>query len=560
MLRFFTAANVIFLYFCNQNIYVSNRQNNKINMLKYKVFISSVQSEFSQERQLVFDFIRNDELMGQYFEPFIFEQIAAQDANPRQLYLDEASSSQVYLLLMGKKYGNVLPDGISPTEKEYQAAGEGNAWRVAFISDLDGQQREEAEERFFRKVQNELSYRVFSNPSVLVSLVKQSLYAYLKYKGVIQTLSFDEQIRDDASMADIDATKIKNFLHQARQKRGFPLAEDSDPITVLRHLRLLRQDKPSNGALLMFANDPQYFFPSAVVKCAWFLGTETVKPIEDYKTFEGGVADQISQATSWVMSKLSVRFGQRNVEAQNEVEFEIPRSVIFETIVNAVAHRDYNSTGGVQVSVFRNRIVVRNPGTLPVELTKADLMKEHGSYPHNPYLAEVLYQMGYIEKYGTGITENIRRMQEARLLAPEIDLSAEFVTTIWRDSDATESSNVATNIGTDIGTNDATNDATNGATNDATSKDYLAVNKRIIDRKVKKKVRKRMTEQQLQECIVEACYVEHSIEELAKLLGKSESHIRNRFITNMVADGILLRTKPVHSSGQTYMTNPKLDK
>ena len=54
-------------------------------MPKYKVFISSVQTEFSQERQLVFDFIRNDELMGQYFEPFIFEQIAAQDKNPRQL-------------------------------------------------------------------------------------------------------------------------------------------------------------------------------------------------------------------------------------------------------------------------------------------------------------------------------------------------------------------------------------------------------------------------------------------------------------------------------------------
>lgn len=544
-------------------------------MPKYKVFISSVQSEFSKERQLVFDFIRNDELMGQYFEPFIFEQIAAQDANPRQLYLDEASSSQVYLLLMGKRYGNVLPDGISPTEKEYQAAGEGNAWRVAFISDLDGQQREEAEERFFRKVQNELSYRVFSNPSVLVSLVKQSLYAYLKYKGVIQALSFDEQTRDDVSMADIDATKIKDFLHQARQKRGFPLAEDSDPVTVLKHLRLLRHDKPSNGALLMFANDPQYFFPSAVVKCAWFLGTETVKPIEDYKTFEGGVADQISQATSWVMSKLSVRFGQRNVEAQNEVKFEIPRSVIFETIVNAVAHRDYNSTGSVQVSVFRNRIVVRNPGTLPVELTKADLMKEHGSYPHNPYLAEVMYQMGYIEKYGTGITENIRRMQEARLLAPEIDLSAEFITTIWRDNDATESSNVATNIGTDDATNDIDNtlvdklndiaNVATGSTNVATGNlnvatDHLAENKRIVDEIVKKKVHSKMSPAQIRECIIEACIVEHSIEELALLLNKAPAHLRNRFIPNLVADGILLPTKPRHAKGQTYMTNPKLDK
>ena len=560
-------------------------------MPKYKVFISSVQSEFAQERQLLFDFICNDELLGQYFEPFIFEQIAAQDTNPQQLYLAEASSSQIYLLLMGLHYGNAGSEELSPTEKEYQAAGESNAYRVAFIKDMDDQPREEREEFFFRKVQKELSYRVFSNPSVLVSLVKQSLYAYLKYKSIIQALSFDEKTRDDASMADIDAKKIKDFLHQARQKRGFPLSEDSDPMTVLKHLRLFRQDKPSNGAFLMFANDPQFFFPSAVVKCAWFLGTETVKPIEDYKTFEGSVADQISQATSWVMSKLSVRFGQRNVEAQNEVEFEIPRSVIFETIVNAVAHRDYNSTGSVQVSVFRNRIVVRNPGTLPVELTKADLMKEHGSYPHNPYLAEVMYQMGYIEKYGTGITENIRRMQEARLLAPEIDLSAEFVTTIWRDNDATNgATNDATNDATDSdanhlrdnvyntgndATNDATKDATdsdanylrdnvyntgNDATNDATSKDYLASNKRIVDRKVSKKIRKRMSEQQLRECIIEACYVEHSIEELSKLLQKSESHIRNRFITNMVADGILLRTKPEHSSGQTYMTNPKLDK
>ena len=535
-------------------------------MPKYKVFISSVQSEFANERQRVYDFICQDDLMSQYFEPFIFEQIAAQDTNPCQLYLDEASSCQVYLLLVGQWYGNALPGELSPTEKEYLAAGEGNAYRVAFIKDLDNMQREEREERFFRKVQNELSYRVFSNPSVLISLVKQSLYAFLKYKGIIQTLTFDEQTRDDVSMADIDAKKIKDFLHQARKKRAFPLDEDSEPEKVLRHLRLLRQGKPCNGALLMFANDPQYYFPTAVVKCAWFLGTETVKPIEDYKTFEGSVAEQISQATSWVMSKLSVRYGQRNKDAQNEVDFEIPRSVIFETIVNAVAHRDYNSKGSVQVSVFRNRIVVRNPGTLPVELTKADLMTEHGSYPHNPYLAEVMYQMGYIEKYGTGITENIRKMQEAHLLAPEIDLSAEFVTTIWRDNDATyDATYDATKIADNSLINrkdNAFNDATKLGANNGTSfpsiaTDYLAKNKRLVDRIVKKKVKARMTEQQIQECIIEACIVEHSVEELAQLLQKSVTHIRNRFITDMVADGILLRTKPSHAPGQTYITNPK---
>ena len=158
------------------------------------------------------------------------------------------------------------------------------------------------------------------------------------------------------------------------------------------------------------------------------------------------------------------------------------------------------------------------------------------------------------------------------LLAPEIDMSAEFITTIWRDNDATESSNDATNIGTNLGTNDATDTGanslinnTNRTTNIGTSgnnvaTDFLAENKRIVDRIVKKKVKPRMTKEQLRECIVEACVVDHSIDELATLLKKSPDYLQNFVIPDLVADGTLLRTKPSHSPGQTYMTNPKLDK
>ena len=157
-------------------------------MPKFKLFISSVQAEFATERQLIYDFISTDELMSQYFEPFIFERISAQDTNPQQLYLQQASQSQVYLLLLGQQYGNAKDGELSPTEQEYLAAAEGNAYRIAFIKDLT-ESRELREEHFFRKVQSELSYRIFANPSVLKSLVKQSLYAYLKYKGIIQSLN-----------------------------------------------------------------------------------------------------------------------------------------------------------------------------------------------------------------------------------------------------------------------------------------------------------------------------------------------------------------------------------
>lgn len=155
-------------------------------------------------------------------------------------------------------------------------------------------------------------------------------------------------------------------------------------------------------------------------------------------------------------------------------------------------------------------------------------------------------------------------MQEAHLLAPDIDLSAEFVTTIWRNvatstaNDATSPANVATNIATSI--NNIATSASNIATsvnNIATTHDYTAQNKKIIDSIVKPKIKPRMKKEQIIDCIIKACIVEHTIDELADLLNKTSAYLRNFIIPDLVAEGILLPTKPRHSPGQSYFTNPK---
>jgi hypothetical protein len=43
-------------------------------MGKLKIFISSVQHEFSHERKALADFLRSDVLLGKFFDPFIFEE------------------------------------------------------------------------------------------------------------------------------------------------------------------------------------------------------------------------------------------------------------------------------------------------------------------------------------------------------------------------------------------------------------------------------------------------------------------------------------------------------
>lgn len=110
----------------------------------------------------------------------------------------------------------------------------------------------------------------------------------------------------------------------------------------------------------------------------------------------------------------------------------MPPEVVREAIVNAVAHRDYTSSGSVQVMLFADRLEVWNPGHLPPSLTLEMLRRPHGSVPGNPLLAESLYLAQYIERMGTGTGDMIARCREAGLPEPQFSLRDGFVVTLPR--------------------------------------------------------------------------------------------------------------------------------
>lgn len=87
----------------------------------------------------------------------------------------------------------------------------------------------------------------------------------------------------------------------------------------------------------------------------------------------------------------------------------------------------------VQVMLFKDRLEVWNPGTLPPTVTLEKLRGPHASVPHNPLIAEPMYLTKYIERMGTGIRDMIRRCSKAGLPEPEIRLDGGFfVLTIRR--------------------------------------------------------------------------------------------------------------------------------
>lgn len=249
---------------------------------------------------------------------------------------------------------------------------------------------------------------------------------------MIRSTPFDAAPCTKADFGDLDSKRILRFIRTARRARQFPLTVDATNEELLEHLNLLNNGRLTNAAVLLFSKNPQRFLTSSSIRCAHFHGTVVAKPIPYYQIYNGSVFDLVDQAVDFVLSKINRSIGTRAESPQAPTTYEIPKEVVTEAIVNAVAHRDYTSHGSVQVMLFADRLEIWNPGRLPPSLTLEKLRVAHASLPNNPLLAESLYLAEYIERMGTGTLDMIRRCREAGLPEPRFDMTDGFVATIRR--------------------------------------------------------------------------------------------------------------------------------
>lgn len=402
---------------------------------RYKIFISSVQKEFTEDRRAVKDFITHDPLLSRFISNvFLFEDIPAGDRKPDDIYLGEVERSDIYLAILGNEYGWKNEAGKSPTELEFEHATKYHRERLVFVKGNDDKARDPEMADLVRGAGRQVTRRRFSDTPALIREVYASLVECLEHRGALRLTPFDDSVCDRATLRDMDNAQVTAFVEMAEAAGRMKLKGSRTPKTVLQNFNLLRDDRPTNAAILLFGKNPHRFFNNAQVHCFHFHGTEKRKPIASQQPYEGRLLEVIDQAVEFVLGKIDRSVGTRATSTQAPVEFEIPRPVITEAIVNAVAHRNYRNNGFVQVLVFADRIEVWNPGELPPGLTPELLRKPHGPMPQNPLIAEPLFRVKYVEKAGTGTTDMIADCREAGLPEPDFEQRVpHFVVTLWRD-------------------------------------------------------------------------------------------------------------------------------
>ena len=280
-------------------------------MTPIRIFISSVQREFSAERKALGAYLRNDPLMRRCFEGFLFEEIPASDRRPDEVYLDEVGRCDIYVGLFGKEYGAEDETGMSPTEREFNHATALGKHRLIFLKNMDSGIRYPKMQTLIGKAEAGLIRKRFNTPAELVIGLYAALVEYLEGKELLRFGPFDAAPCEGATLDDLDTARMTRFIRTARRIRQFPLDEDTPPEDLLRHLNLLNKGRLTNAAVLLFGKAPQRFLISSEIKCAHFHGTQVAKPIPSYHVYKGTVFDLVDQAVDFVLSKIALSIGTR---------------------------------------------------------------------------------------------------------------------------------------------------------------------------------------------------------------------------------------------------------
>ena len=136
--------------------------------------------------------------------------------------------------------------------------------------------------------------------------------------------------------------------------------------------------------------------------CTRWNGLEKDDAINDAE-FKGNILLLLREAMNFVKSNTKKGWEKLPDGRKNKPEYA--ERAVLEALVNHFIHRDYTVMGGeVHLDIYDDRIVITSPGGMYSGQNVQDLkLDEISSERRNPILADVMAQLDYMEKRGSGL-------------------------------------------------------------------------------------------------------------------------------------------------------------
>lgn len=228
--------------------------------------------------------------------------------------------------------------------------------------------------------------------------------------------TWDDTITEGATLQDIDEGAITSFLKASiKSGRIYQNADKDDLLTLLQNLDLITlEGKLRAATVLLFGKRPQRHFIHSYFKIGKFGVSNADLKFQD--TVEGNIFEMVDKVIQLLKDRYLI--SPITYEGIQRIEkLEYPEAALREAVLNAIVHKDYTDTT-IQLSVYDDKLMLWNPGKLPVDIPLERLTQKHPSRPRNKHIAEAFFRAGYIESWGRGIEKILTAFKEAELPEP----------------------------------------------------------------------------------------------------------------------------------------------
>ncbi len=264
-------------------------------------------------------------------------------------------------------------------------------------------------------------------------------------------LRYDIKPAPGSSLKDMDMSRLINYFRDIRGQDCPEQEEIEQWETLLINTEIMVESRdkaiPTVGGILLFGKNPNRYLPQAGISAVAYPGAEKDYEAVERKTIRGPIVARLAGEEDIVDTGLverAIEFVRRNTRSKSYLvqgrridKPDYPEEVIRETIVNAIAHRDYTISGtDIELSIYRDRLEVISPGRLPNTVT-IERMKAGCRVSRNELIKEVLRDYHYVEATGLGVPRKIiAGMLEHNGIEPDlIEDEYSFTVRLWREKE-----------------------------------------------------------------------------------------------------------------------------
>lgn len=254
----------------------------------------------------------------------------------------------------------------------------------------------------------------------------------------IQNPDFSSRIVVESSENDINKLEVYNLKEKLRIREPKSTLPDLEDTAFMRDLGLIKKDgnlqKLTIAGLLFVGKETSIkrLLPQAEVIYLHYSADN----LEEYDAridMRQPIITMLDRLTEKIQNSNKIVNVQVGLFRLEVVDFS--EKVFQEAMLNAIAHRDYQTASAVYVKHYPDKIVIENPGGFLSGITTDNIIT-HPSVPRNKLIAETLQRLKYVQRTGQGVDIIFREMLSSGKPYPQYNVYNDAVSlTIYSSID-----------------------------------------------------------------------------------------------------------------------------